>query len=145
GSWKSQFRKEATREQPFHVSAEQTVQAPIMSQTHKFRYLETEHFQALELPYTGNDLAMVVFLPKQVEGLADFEKSLTTDKLSEWLSKLHETEVYVLLPKFRVTTAFALNKVLSEMGMADAFTSRADFSGMDGTHDLFLSAVVHKA
>ncbi len=31
------------------------------------------------------------------------------------------------------------------MGARQAFSSNADFSGMDGTHDLFISRVVHQA
>ena len=97
----------------------------------QFGYLEDETFQALEMPYVGKDLSMVVLLPKKADGLAGFEKALTADKLSQWLSKLRETEVEVTMPKFKTTVEFELSDTLSKMGMPLAFTRRADFSGMN--------------
>lgn len=145
GDWASQFKKDATRNQPFHLSADKSTQVPMMSQKGKFGYLETDTFQALEMPYVGKDLSMVVLLPKKVDGLGALEKDLSADRLAGWLGRLREREVQVILPRFRTTSEFALNDVLSELGMKKAFTSAADFSGLSGRTDLFISAVVHKA
>jgi serpin B len=145
GDWASQFKKDRTREEPFHVSADKTVPMPLMHQGGRFKHFDGGNFQALELPYAGKDLAMVVLLPRKVYGLADFEKTLTADNLAGWLDKLREHEVEVALPRFRMTGEFLLNKTLFEMGMPSAFTRAADFSGMDGRKDLFLSKVIHKA
>jgi serpin B len=100
----------------------------------------------LELPYAGNDLSMIVVLPKKADGLAELEKTLTADKLSQWLSRLQETEVDVTLPKFKTTVEVELSKTLSALGMPLAFSGRADFSGMnDGKESLHISGVFHKA
>jgi len=100
----------------------------------------------LELPYAGRHLSMIVFLPKTVDGLAEFEKALTTEKLADCLSSLKETEIDVTLPKFKVTAELSLKETLCALGMGLAFEKdRADFSGLDGRKDLYLSAVVHKA
>jgi serpin B len=145
GDWAKPFKKERTRDELFHVRARQETKVPMMHQKEHFGYLEDAAFQALELPYAGKDLALVVLLPRKVDGLAALERSLTSAKLTTWLGKLHAVEVDVALPKFQLTEELQLAKTLSEMGMPNAFNSRADFSGMDGSHDLFLSAVVHKA
>jgi serpin B len=117
-----------------------------MHQTTEFNYLVADGFQILEMPYKGDALSMVVFLPEKVDGLPEFEQTLAADKLGEWLSKLHQQEVDVILPKFQVTAEFQLKDTLSALGMPSAFTAdRADFSGMDGRKDLYLTAVVHKA
>jgi len=88
----------------------------------------------------------VVLLPRKVDGLADLERTLTLEKLEAYLGQLHDDQVDVSLPKFRMTEELQLAKTLSAMGMASAFKAgEADFSGMDGTHELSLSAVVHKA
>jgi serpin B len=145
GDWASQFKKDRTRQAPFQVTASKKVDAPLMSQSGKFNYLEGEGFQALEMLYAGKDLSMVILLPKKVDGLADLEKKLTAERLAGWLKKLRREEVTVTLPRFKVTSEFSLKHTLSSMGMPTAFTGRADFSGMDGERDLFLSAVVHKA
>jgi len=145
GNWQAQFNKEQTHESPFQVAADQKVNAPFMNQTGKFKYLDGDTFQALELPYAGKDLAMIALLPKQPDGLTDFEKQLSAAKLVDWLHKMRETEVIVSLPKFKLTSEFGLKETLTAMGMQLAFSSSADFSGMDGKRDLFLSAVIHKA
>jgi serpin B len=145
GDWNVPFKKEATRDGPFQVAGKDKVTVPLMNQTGNFNYLDGNTFQALELPYVGKDLSMVVLLPKKVDGLADFEKSLTADKLAGWLGKLAEEEVVVTLPKFKATSELSLKDTLTGLGMVQAFSDAADFSGLDGKKDLSLSAVVHKA
>jgi len=49
------------------------------------------------------------------------------------------------MPRFKLQTSLALADVLGKMGMPDAFTAAADFSGIDGQHDIFIEAVVHQA
>jgi serpin B len=87
----------------------------------------------------------VVFLPGSPGGLAAFESSMTAAKLDTWLAKLSPHRVNVGLPKFHLKGEFELKAALSALGMSDAFRSTADFSGMTGTRDLMISAVVHKA
>ena len=146
GNWASQFKKEATRDEPFLVAADKKVNVPMMHQKADFKYFDTAKLQLLEMPYEGKDLSMVVLLPKEVDGLADLEKSLTMTKLQDWLDRLHKSEVEVALPKFQATSEFRLDKALIDMGMKDAFDiGKADFSGMSSSRDLYIKAVVHKA
>ena len=146
GDWAGPFKKERTKNEPFHLSADKKTDAPLMHQMGEYKYLDGGSFQALELPYSGKNLTMVVLLPKKVDGLADFEKDLTADKLTGWLGGLREQKVIVSLPKFKTTQRVSLAQTLSEMGMKNAFTSSADFSGMGGSPgDLALSDVIHKA
>jgi serpin B len=145
GDWQEPFKKDQTRDAPFQLSSTEKVNVPLMNRTGEFNYLEGDNFQALELPYAGKDLSMVVLLPKKVDGLADVEKTLTAEKLASALAKLRHEEVVVSLPRFQVTSEFSLKGTLAAMGMPLAFSDKADFSGMDGKEDLFLSAVVHKA
>jgi serpin B len=145
GDWVSQFKKDATRDESFFVTADKQVKAPLMHQKGHFNYLEGAAFQALELPYLGKELSMVVLLPKKKDGLAALEKGLSVAGLGSTLRGLRPTEVVVTLPKFKVTAAFSLKKTLSEMGMAGAFTAGADFSGIASKGSLRLADVIHKA
>ena len=146
GDWASQFDPDATADAPFHTSADETVDAPLMHQEDTFGYAEDENVQILSLPYVGDELSMVVILPKQVDGLADAAGQLSPDALSGMITGLQEREVVVYLPKFTMTSEFGLGEVLQSMGMTDAFAfDNADFSGMNGGRDLFISAVIHKA
>jgi serpin B len=145
GDWASQFKKDATKDEPFHLTADSKADAPMMHQTAEFNYLDGGTFQALEMPYAGKDLSMVVLLPKKVDGLADLEKDLSADKLAGWVGKLGKREVIVTLPKFKTTQQMSMKKVLSEMGMTLAFTDLADFSGMAEKGGLSISDAIHKA
>ncbi len=146
GNWASQFEKDRTENAPFTLAGGEKVDVPMMNQTEQFGYMETEDFQALELPYVNNELSMIIFLPKRTDGLADFEESLTAENLSKWLTRLRNRKVIVSIPKFKMTSQFSLASVLKSMGMMDAFVPNvADFSGINGKRDLFISAVIHKA
>ena len=145
GDWASQFKKDRTREVPFYQTANKQDVVPMMRQTATFRYCDGGTFQVLELPYVGNDLAMVVLLPKKIDGLAALEKDLSPENLTLWLGKLHKNEVEVHLPRCRMTAEFKLAKTLGSMGMATAFTDAADFSGIASKERLHIDDVIHKA
>jgi len=145
GNWQSQFKEDRTRPAPWLGHGDK-VEVPMMNQKAEFGYMETEGFQALELPYVDEELSMIILLPKKIDGLSEFEQTFTLENLLQWLEKLHQREVIVSIPKFKMTSQFSLASVLKSMGMADAFNpDKADFSGMNGKTDLFISAVIHKA
>jgi len=144
GNWASQFDQRLTSDAPFWVTPDDQVQVPTMTQKHKFRYGEGNGLQILELPYAGDDLSMIVLLPEGIGVLAKLEDSLTGENLGRWARNLRETEVEVFLPRFEITFPFRLDDTLKSMGMVDAFSDRADFSGMD-EEPLYISAVLHKA
>jgi serpin B len=119
----------------------------MMTQEHAFRYGEDDHVQILELPYVGDDLAMIVLLPKKVDGLLELEAALTVQNLENWMASLWDTKVRVFLPQLKISHGFQLNDALVSMGMVDAFDrSKADFSGVDGVENrLYITAALHKA
>ncbi len=145
GNWANQFKTDFTENEAFHVSSEMAVAAPLMRQTGDFRYAESPSLQVLELPYMGGDLSMLVLLPRTVDGLGNLEAELTTQNLTSWIANLQNQKLAVFLPKFKSTSEFSLAGTLAALGMSDAFSSQADFSGMDGQKDLFFSDVIHKA
>ena len=146
GAWALEFNKKLTRDDPFFVDGSKEAKTPTMHITNGYRYHEEAAFQALELPYKGKELSMVIFLPKKKDGLAEFEKSLSAAKLNEWLGKLRfEETVIVSLPKFKMTSEFSLAETLSKMGMKLLFSQGADLSGMNGKGGLFVSDAIHKA
>ena len=146
GRWASEFTKDQTMDMPFTLASGEKVTVPTMHQAERFGYRKGDGLEVLEMPYKGQALSMFIFLPAKADGLAEFEKSLTADRLSQWLSGVQPTGLIVALPKFRVTSAFLLADSLNAMGMKDAFAlPPADFSGMTGQKDLFIGAVIHKA
>lgn len=157
GKWLHQFKEKDTRPEPFHVTTNETVTVPMMHQRGEFKYVMSEDYavQMLELPYSGQDLSMVILMPSPMEYMLDaehndvfdLEQKLTSDNLHAWLTKLdhanpHKTSLG--LPRFTTEGSFNLVNELKALGMTSAFDDRADFSGMDGTTNLFLSDVIHK-
>ena len=153
GKWQKPFQEKLTESAPFFLTrpasffltGNKRVPASLMHMAAHFKYAETENLQLLELSYAGRDVSMVVLLPKEKYGLKALEDSLTATQLQSWLKQARSREVNVYLPKFKMTQQFALAQTLAAMGMNDAFSSRADFSGMDGTKDLGIAEVIHKA
>lgn len=145
GNWARQFKEDKTKDAPFTLADGEKIEAAMMNQTAEFGYMETDSFQGLELPYVDDELSMIILLPKKNDGLDEFEKTLTVENLSKWLNKLYKREVVVSVPKFKMTSQFSLASVLKSMGLTDAFSSNANFSGINGKRDLFISAVIHKA
>lgn len=147
GTWVLQFDKNKTRDADFGVSPTKTVKVEMMSLTGekaKFNYAETAHLQILEMPYEGEELSMIVLLPKE-DTLDKVEQSLTVEKLNEWRGMLQKKRVDVYMPKFKFETKYFMAQDLAEMGMPSAFTGEADFSGMTGKRDLYISQVIHQA
>ena len=144
GNWSNSFDKAETRDNIFCLNAQDTVKVSMMEQKARFGYAVTDTLQVLEMPYVGGDLSMIVLLPQEKTGLPDLEDSLSVDAIGEWTRQLRQMKVRVFLPRFKLTGEFDLSKTLKAMGMIAAFGD-ADFSGMTGQRDLFISEVVHKA
>lgn len=144
GLWKKQFDKQATIESPFWILNDSAIKVPMMRQKSEFGYMEDELAQVLELPYQGDHLSLIIILPQ--EKLSADESRLTYHNISKWISALSYEMVDVNLPSFKIKSTFNLNDSLVSMGMPDAFDdSKADFSGMDGTRELYISNTIHQA
>jgi serpin B len=141
--WASQFEEEATQDGPFTLSDGSDVTVPMMHQTENFGYLQGDGFQAVELPYVDNTAAMLVLLPD--EGQFDtFEGALTAEQFDSIRGSLEYKQVALQLPRFSYEASFDLVPPLQSLGMTDAFTDAADFSGMSD-ESLLISAILHKA
>jgi serpin B len=146
GDWTEPFDKDRTKEEDFHLSANDKVKVPLMYQQDDFRYAAVDGLQILELPYGDKSLSMIVLLPQEVDGLGDLESKMTLDILEQWTGSLRSRKVRVYLPKFKMTSQFEMSETLKALGMISAFDPlTADFSGMTGGRDLFISAAIHKA
>ncbi len=147
GDWLYQFDPDDTLEKDFYVTDEETVTVPMMQLDDddvKFNYTETDDFQMLELPYDGNNVSMIVLLPKE-NNISTIEQQISWENISDWEQSFQEKQVKVILPKFEMETTYNLGQHLIEMGMQVPFTTSADFSGMDGRRDLFIGKVLHNA
>ncbi len=148
GTWVKQFEKKDTREEDFTTSSGQKVKTPMMRLVGNdavFSYAENDNLQILELPYNGENLSMLVILPK--EDLMDIEKSINSEKVSEWKNRLRKQRVDIFIPKFKFETKYLMAGTLAEMGMPTAFSDSADFTGMedDPEENFKIDKVIHQA
>ena len=145
--WLYPFNPEATRDQPFTLLDGSQVNAPMMfwGEAQSLPYTQGDTYQAVALPYKGGEAEMIVLLPDAGEFTA-FEAALTAAQLAEIVAKLDHTRVNVRLPRFSYSSEFSLADTLAALGMPAAMIAgQADFSGMDGTRELYIGAVIHKA
>ena len=147
--WAHGFDPKRTAPAPFHVAGGTTADVPTMHlDSSDFKggpslgYAEGDGWTAVALPYTGDQLEMDVIVP---DDLAAFESSLDAAELSAVLGALKPSGVQLSMPRFDVDVKTDLVGPLQQLGVRDAFSPMsADFSGIDGKPDLYVSDVQHE-
>ena len=149
GTWQVQFDEANTTDREFELPSGENTTVSTMTLTgteDRFNYTETEELQLLELPYAGNEISMIIGLPKEGVPLSTVINDLNETKYNAWFDSMEKEEVDIYLPKFKIETpVLNLNQHLQNLGIQKAFTTGADFSGITGNKDLHISDVLHKA
>jgi serpin B len=143
--WADTFISSDTRDNIFYRSDADSLSTKFMQREGDYTYDSTADYQAVELPYKGEATSMLIVLPAPGK-MAQVEASLSTGFLTSLCASLHSVRVSICLPKFKFTTkSVSLSGILQSLGMAVAFGNNADFSGIDGTGNLYIGDVFHKA
>ncbi len=145
GQWEKPFNGNLTQKADFHVDAATTVQVDMMRRMGRYDfYQDTDnHTTVIMLPYKGNTSMMIV-LPDEGK-MAEVEGYINKDYLTHWHDSLFRNSVNLFLPKFSISADASLDDTLKELGMTDAFSDNADFSGMSDEIKLKVSKVSHQA
>lgn len=147
GSFINPFNEKKTEQSPFYPTPDTSSTVPMMEQTESFAYLENDLFQMAGLPFknkNGARISLIILLPRSTDNLQQIETDLGVS-FSEWLTSMKVEKLFLQIPKFTVKKRIDLNETLQQMGMRIPFTTEANFSGIDGKFDLYLSKVVHEA
>jgi serpin B len=159
-AWAHPFPAGATHGAPFHPDSGIQVTVPTMRLGARLRYVRGDGFQAVGLPYAGSRLGLLIVLPDGPAGAespgADSPAGgqpggglpgIGPDSggLGRLLARLAPRQVSLALPRFRVTSGFALRPLLAALGMPLAFSPDADFSGITTAQRLRIDEVAHKA
>jgi len=143
-NWSNQFEAEDTEKGKFRLSSGEEIETELMHETSHYNYGETDDLKILEKDYIGNDLSMLILLPKDNE-LSKLENELSPDNLENWKNNMQEERVSITLPKFKFKTKYRMAENLKDMGMPTAFKyPDADFTGISPTGELVLTEVVHQ-
>ena len=148
GSFTLPFDAKKTHEAIFYPTTASYSSVKMMDQTAFFPYAENELFQAIALTFSGStqargQLALVLCLPKSADNFDLLIESMP-DAFKETLSHLHAQKIHLQLPKFSLSKRYGLNEALQQMGMENPFTTQANFSGIDGMLNLYISQVAHE-
>jgi len=145
-AWKNPFDPNDTYDSPFTLLDGSSVSAKLMNAEYSILpAVQGTNFVAAALPYANDSLSLVVVVP-DVGQFSQVESSLDATALGTLVAGLTSQQVVLGLPRFKVETGTALKDLLTTLGMTSAFTPGiADFSGMDGTQNLFIGSAVHKA
>jgi serpin B len=153
GPWAEPFDKAATSPEAFQLGGGQQAEVPFMHRSSRMTAgkvnVAGSPATACEIPYAGNRLAMVVVVPEAVDGLDRVVAGLDSHWRDSWevdgKKSMVSRPVELALPRWTARAPLSLKEPLMAMGMRQAFEGGvADFSGIDGTKDLLVSAVVHE-
>ncbi|NXX92323.1 OVALX protein, partial [Centropus bengalensis] len=149
GIWKTPFKEEHTREVSFRVTEQESRPVQMMCQNGTFRVAEVaaDKMKILEIPFTNEELNMLVLLPDDVSGLEQLEKKISFEKITEWTSPsvMEKKRVKVYLPRMEIQGKYNLSSVLMGLGMTDLFSPSANLSGISPAESLKLSEFIHEA
>lgn len=145
GTWFYQFDEDDTADRDFFKGDGTTESVPMMSMLledkDKLDYYEDDDLQAVELPYEGDEVSMMLLLPKGGT-LSDMESDLDAARLRSIRAGMDQSEVEIHLPRFEMKEKYRLKQHLMALGMVDAFGD-ADLSGMNPDLDLYVDEVYH--
>jgi serpin B len=144
--WLLPFHAGQTRPRPFRLAGGGSVSVPMMRQRVMLKLLDTPAFEAVEMPYKGEELSMLIFLPKETSSLSRFEQGLEGQALRGWIDRLRASEradLEFVLPKLELETRASLVPRLQALGMRRAFTQMAQLGGISDAR-LYLSDVLHQ-
>jgi serine protease inhibitor len=144
--WLHPFPASATANRPFRLADGSSLSTPMMRQRGQFRLLDEAGFDAVELPYKGEEMSMLLFIPEQPDGLPQFERGLDAIKLNGWIEATRAAllaDVELIVPKLETQLRASLVPELQAMGMQRIFGEEAQLRGIADAR-LRLSDVIHQ-
>ena len=146
GQWQKQFNQTLTQKSDFYNFGDksQAVKVDMMNIEEKFNYYQDSNVQIIELPFNKDSVSTFIFLPPVNSNINDFISNLDDEKIKKYLDQMRKLKVKLFLPKFELEFGSSLNKVLKQLGMVEAFSPSADFTGMNRDGGIYIEKVIHK-
>lgn len=153
GRWVTPFSAKKTSPSAFKLSADKSVDVPMMRATGRFRTAASKAFDTIALPYDGGKLAMMVLLPKDAAKTGNPGDGLNAKEIAGLLGDLAKAKpepVYLSLPKFKTSSDADLIPLFSGLGLKQPFDrDRADFGGITDLSQeknrIHITQIRHKA
>jgi serpin B len=145
GAWATKFKKEKNTTEDFQIKKKENVKTEFMNNSISSWYYEDKYCEIIDIPYENKDISLLIMLPKTYKKLKKVEKQLNYEYYQNYLNQKSLKRIQLSLPKFNTESEFDLNESLNKLGIKEAFTMNADFSGITENEKLYISKVVHKA
>ncbi len=145
GAWLTKFKKENNTNDDFKIGKKESIKTAFMNNSFSSWYYEDKYCEIIDIPYSNEQLSLLVILPKSYKKLKKVEKKLNYDYYLNYIEKKTKKQIQLSFPKYNIESEFDLNASLKQLGIKEAFTMSADFSGITENEKLYISKVIHKA
>jgi len=145
GAWLTKFKKENNTTEDFQINKRESIETIFMNNSINSWYYEDKYCEIVDIPYSNEKISLLVILPKTYKKLKKVEKKLNYEYYSNYVNNRARKRINLSFPKFNIESEFDLNESLNKLGIKEAFTMSADFSGITKQEKLYISKVVHKA
>jgi serpin B len=142
--WMNPFKKESTQDETFWLGPNSEAKAPLMHLSHNSGYFENDSWQAVHLPYQGNQFFLALLVPKSRIASEDVLSALSPRLFADATTEQAFVKVNLHLPRFTIRESQNLTSALSTIGFANTLSGSADFSGI-ASIPVTISSVQHEA
>jgi serpin B len=126
--------------QQFVTASGARVSVTMMRLESALAFVSTSKLQAVVLPYAGQKFEAVLVKARS-GSLTSLVAGLNSTELTKLTAAARTGAVNLTMPRFSISSEANLNGVLQAMGMAGAFGSRADFTGITSGLGIRVQAV----
>ena len=144
GTWADKFNKSNTKNENFKGYTRNITMVPMMHKSDKLLYWANDMYAAVRIPYGNGSYTMTVMLPNEGKSIDEMLKSMENADFTAWRQDAEQCIVDLKLPRFTTEADVTLNNIISELGAANIFSSKADFKNIANTN-MFVSQMFQKA
>jgi serine protease inhibitor len=145
GAWATKFKKEKNTTENFQIKKKEKIKTEFMNNSVSSWYYEDQYCEIIDIPYSKKEISLLIILPKSYKKTKKLEKKLNYEYYLNYIENKSRKRIQLALPKFKIESEFDLNESLNQLGIKEAFTMSADFSGITKDEKLYISKVIHKA
>lgn len=150
GKWELFFDHLQTKIMPFFPYPSKTITVQTMTRTGEYRFFRNPRYLAIELPYDSKkgknpSIAMIIVLPILTYGLKDIENSMSLIDFVDLMGAMELKKVTLSLPRFKIDSTLSFNEHVEALGVAEAFSSNANFSKIDGSGTVKIDKILQGA
>ena len=144
GLWKFPFDKKNNYEHNFMNYNKEPKKIEFMSLENKFNYYEDEEIEAIFLKYQNESLSALIILPNQEIDLNNYIQDFQNEKYNLIIENSSEKDIKINLPKFEINYDSDMVSYMKILGVKDAFTLNANFTGIYREKNIFINQIMHK-